>query len=306
MADETTYERGPRHIERLTDKTFIEKVELVDATATAVGTAGNPLYTTPAAGAIDKVQGTAADGAAASGNPVQIGGVDGSANVQAILVDTSGRIVVVGASAIAAAVAGNPVLQGLSDGTNARYILGDTSGRLFVVGPVAIDGVSAGNPLLAGGRASDATPTNVSADGDAQALWLKLNGAVATYPAYGLDITDDQVRVYPTAASVTVHSTALEASHVLKASAGKLMAFWGWNDSTSPQYIQLHNTASVPADTAVPVDFIFAPPKSHFAWIGPALTGADFSTGISVCNSSTLATKTIGSADCWFNAVTLA
>lgn len=39
----------------------------------------------------DKVQGVAADGAAAVGNPVQTGGVDGSGNVQAISVDTSGR-----------------------------------------------------------------------------------------------------------------------------------------------------------------------------------------------------------------------
>lgn len=37
------------------------------------------------------IQGTAADGAAAVGNPVLIGGMDGSNNAQSMLVDTSGR-----------------------------------------------------------------------------------------------------------------------------------------------------------------------------------------------------------------------
>lgn len=38
------------------------------------------------------VQGTAADGAAAVGNPVQVGGVDGVGNVQRVLTDTNGRL----------------------------------------------------------------------------------------------------------------------------------------------------------------------------------------------------------------------
>lgn len=37
------------------------------------------------------VQGTAADGAAAVGNPVQVGGVDGSGNAQALAVETNGQ-----------------------------------------------------------------------------------------------------------------------------------------------------------------------------------------------------------------------
>jgi hypothetical protein len=39
-----------------------------------------------------EIQGTAADGAAAAGDPVQIGGVDGSANMQSITVDTDGHL----------------------------------------------------------------------------------------------------------------------------------------------------------------------------------------------------------------------
>ncbi len=46
-----------------------------------------------------------------------------------------------------------------------------------VVGDAAIDAAIAGNPVLIGGRASTATPSAMSADNDAQALWLTLNGA---------------------------------------------------------------------------------------------------------------------------------
>lgn len=40
----------------------------------------------------DQVQGTAADGAAAVGNPVQVAGKDGSGNIQAVSTDTSGKV----------------------------------------------------------------------------------------------------------------------------------------------------------------------------------------------------------------------
>lgn len=72
----------------------------------------------------------------AAGDPVHLGaGYDGTL-VRKMLVDASGRQVVSGASAIGAAVAGNPVLVGGSDGTNARYILLDTSGRQIIAGEV--------------------------------------------------------------------------------------------------------------------------------------------------------------------------
>jgi hypothetical protein len=57
--------------------------------------------------------------------------------------DASGRTVVVGAVAAGSAIAGNPVLVGGSDGTNARAIATDTSGRSIVVGTQAINGGAA-------------------------------------------------------------------------------------------------------------------------------------------------------------------
>lgn len=97
-------------------------------------------------------------------------------------------------------------------------------------------------------------------------------------------------------------STAYEASRILKSGPGTLLSLTGYNSKGSAQFIQLHNSATVPADTAVPIAVLTVATVGNFAFTLPP-GGIPFSTGIVVCNSSTGPTKTIGSADTFFTAV---
>jgi hypothetical protein len=98
-----------------------------------------------------QVVGPGAAAAAISGNPVRVGGSDGT-NTRNILTDASGRLLVSGAAADGAAVTGNPILVAGQDGTNAQTLLTDTTGRQIMVG-AAVDGTAVtGNPVLMGGQ----------------------------------------------------------------------------------------------------------------------------------------------------------
>jgi hypothetical protein len=93
-------------------------------------------------------------------------------------------------------------------------------------------------------------------------------------------------------------TTALAASLVIKAAGGVLISLTGYN-SGAAQFIQVHNAASLPSNTAVPLAVFKAEATQNFYFeLSPH--GLRLTTGIVVCNSSTAATKTIGAADCWF------
>lgn len=94
------------------------------------------------------------------------------------------------------------------------------------------------------------------------------------------------------------NTTAYAASLVIKASAGKCFEIRGYN-SGAAQFIQVHDAASLPADTAIPEDLVYVGATQNFSIVYER--GKSFATGIVVCNSSTGPTKTIGGADCWFS-----
>lgn len=96
-------------------------------------------------------------------------------------------------------------------------------------------------------------------------------------------------------------TTAYAASLIVKAAAGALYSITGYNSRTSTQFIQIHDSATLPANGAVPRVIFSVPAQSNFSFdLNPY--GRYFATGIVICNSSTGPTTTIGAADCWFDA----
>ncbi len=133
----------------------------VSGTVTAnAGTGNFTVVQATASNLLANVGGLGASGAAVSGNPVRIGGSDG-ANTRDILVDASGRQIVIGAAANGAAVAGNPVLIAGSDGANARSIRTATDGtvRIDPTGTTTqpVSGTVTANIGTTNGLALDAT-----------------------------------------------------------------------------------------------------------------------------------------------------
>jgi hypothetical protein len=160
---------------------------------------------------------------------------------------------------------------------------------LQVQGTAADNAPAVGNPVQTGGVAVDQTTyaPGYTAGDAAKNAYNKDTGALLVDP--GLP------------SATLVASVALAASLVIKAAAGTLISLEGHNDGAQ-QYIQVHNAAALPANGAVPTYVFLVPADSNFSLTVP-VSGIPFITGIVVCNSSTLATKTIGAADCWFTAV---
>lgn len=96
-----------------------------------------------------------------------------------------------------------------------------------------------------------------------------------------------------------VTSVAYVADEIIKAAPGTLFNVSGYN-SGAAQFIQIFDSATLPADTAVPVVVIAVAATSNFSYC-PGVYGRQFGNGIVICNSSTGPTKTIGAANCWFD-----
>ena len=115
-------------------------------------------------------------------------------------------------------------------------------------------------------------------------------------PLLGWGTPPDYMALEP----LNIHSNVYEASRVVKTGPGILYGFTVYNSKSSAQFVQLFDAGTLPADGAIPVWTATVAATSNLGvnW----LPGRTFTTGIILCNSSTGPTKTIGAADCFFDA----
>jgi len=131
--------------------------------------------------------------------------------------------------------------------------------------------------------------------GDADKVLSLLGGITA-------ELRDIAVLVTPTDPEYdNSASLQLENSRIVKSGAGRLFGFSGTNTKASSQFIQAFDTGTVPSNGAIPKFVMTAQASSDF-WVSWTPGWRQFREGIVLCNSSTVATLTIGSADCWFDA----
>lgn len=148
-----------------------------------------------------------------------------------------------------------------------------------------------GMPAL--GARNDALASNASATGDYALQAIGSGGEIFATPTPPQGATQAAAVALSTAAS-----TALETGRVVKNSAGTLYNLVVDNSNVAARFLQIHNTTAVPADGVTPV-LVFRIPAATSVVLDFGRYGMRFTTGISVCFSTTLGTKTLGTADMW-------
>ena len=175
-------------------------------------------------------------------------------------------------------------------------------------GDTGVSVLSVRRDAAASSAGTDGDYATINTDATGQ-VWT-VDAAVATAVGAGnatlttidtaVDLTNTKLDVVTAKVGALSNDTsaALEASRVVKASAGTVFGLSGY--STTAQFLQIHDAASLPADTAVPAVVIPITAGAEFS-IDFGVYGRAFGTGIVVCVSTTGPTKTIGGADTWFD-----
>lgn len=153
--------------------------------------------------------------------------------------------------------------------------------------------------LVSGSDGTNGVPLHVDSAGDAQVDVL--SGTITTVTTVGTvsAITAGNVTPVPLAtsgaASSAYHPITQVTTAAVKGSAGNVFKIRATNENVAVRYLQLHNKATAPAGTNVPVlswkipaGSATAPGYIEFEWV----YGEAFATGIGVAISTTQATFT--------------
>ena len=108
--------------------------------------------------------------------------------------------------------------------------------------------------------------------------------------------TGAQLDGYPLSAS----SLALQSAFNVTSGPARLFGFQVYSNKGSAQFVQLFDSQAAPALGAVPVAVFTVGATANLPVAYP-WPGRWFSRGIWLANSSTVATQTAGSADCYFD-----
>lgn len=172
-------------------------------------------------------------------------------------------------------VAGLVMFDGMPLGTADGSATGELGLKVIVIAETSVGGT--------------ATAAN-------QVLQLAKTPALGTAIAPSTDVITTQ-----RPAVTQVVSTALEASHILKASAGQLVELAVFSNTAG--YILLMNSTTLPADGAVTLLYPPIPIAANQLFVLDLPAPLVASTGIVACISSTGSfTKTIGGSTCAFYA----
>lgn len=118
-------------------------------------------------------------------------------------------------------------------------------------------------------------------------------------PAETLDLGYRLTQWFSECRPNNVHSTALENVHTVKFGEGLLFGFTVYSDKAAAQFIQVFDNRVAPTSGDVPAVVFNVASKSSLGvnWLPPRT----FQVGCFIANSSTAATYTAGSADCFFD-----
>lgn len=182
-------------------------------------------------------------------------------------------------------------------GVNAKVVLEDSSG--VEVSPASSAQIGA---LTETAPATDTASSGLN--GRLQRIAQRITSLIALLPGFGTASSPSANAVTTQRPAVTqVVGTALEASKVLKASAGQLVQLSVFNSKASAQFILLINATSLPSNGAVTLLYPPIPIAAGQLLVLDIPAPLVASTGIVAANSSTgTFSLTTGSADCAFYA----